>query len=56
MLTHYSLPPTFTFITSGFDALKQSTALTKCSIIEGLPLPLPVILQNWDFGFPFTSP
>ena len=55
MLTHYSLPPTFTFITSGFDALNQSTAPTKCSIFEGHPLPLPVILQNWDFRFPFRG-
>ena len=52
MLTHYLLQPTFIYITSGFDALYQSTATTKCFFFEGHPLPLPVILQNRDFGLP----
>ena len=38
MLTHCSLPPTFTFITRGFDALNQSKPPTKLAIFEGHPL------------------
>ena len=40
MLTHYSLPPTFTLVPRGFDALNQSIAPTKFVIFEGHPLTL----------------
>ena len=41
MLTHYSLPPTFTFVSRGFDALNQYIAPTSTfAIFEDHPLTL----------------
>ena len=35
MLTHYSLPLTFTFINRGFDAFNQAIAPKRFAIFEG---------------------